>query len=290
MVEEDTGVAFVDARNMAFIERQRLARLHVGSDAFGKRVIATLRFMTGEDTAIDLTDTDIIAVPDVSACRAAAILAWHTQDASALAEELMEPMAGTNLQVPALFRADLVALSILPGLYPDYRRFLSMLLRLCKVAKTVSTISDGPIIFAQHVTDQKRMLKPKRMLKFSVDGVLAARCLFPSWINAEMTNTEASVSGRTKRADTFGLDPLGVGAETAQPNEVFNNAPTAAAVLDVGRLPKLAGKNLALPSTSFKASTPLTVPINQIAQPREAKPEAKPEVKEGGRSARSTKI
>ena len=259
IVEGLTGVAFADTRNLAFVERQKQARTHLMSAIFVQRAAATTRFLNREVPEVEMTGTGLLAVPEATVCRTANILTWIDRVASIAPSQLTGATIGTtalnDLQFPAIWRADLLALLILPGLYPDYRRFLAMLLRVCTIVAREQSVGAGAIDFAQQLVDGQP--SPGSLLA----RILAARLLFPSWIVADMTGATTLPSTGVGQAGLAELAPLAVGVEAAQIPANLSPGAMQPAVLDLAMLPKISGINAALASAKTTASKPQMVPI-----------------------------
>lgn len=259
IIDGETGFKFADSRSMTFIERQKQARVHLAGPPFALRAAAATRFLNGEVLEIETTGTGLTAVPRVGVCQTASILVWinsaDTTTSERLAGANFAPAARGDLEFPAIWRADLLALVLLPGLYPDYRRFLAMLLRLCIITAREFTTSTGLIDFAQQVTDGRPAAGSL------LARVLAARLLFPSWIVADMTGATPLPSTPSEQVSIGVLNALAIGVEAVQLPANLSPAEMQPAALDLTKLPRLSSTSAALPSANATPSEPRLVPI-----------------------------
>jgi len=259
VIDGTTGVAFADSRTLSFVERQKQARTHLATAAFVQRAAAATRFLNGEVAAIEMAGTGLVAVPEVTVCRTANILTWINSAASIAPERLAGAVIGStapgDLQFPAIWRADLLALLILPGLYPDYRRFLAMLLRVCVIVARETSGGTSEIDLTQQLADNQP--SPGSLL----GRILAARLLFPSWIVADITGAPAVSTTASGQINSAVLNALTIGVEATQIPANLSPAVMQPAALDVAKLPKLAAPNTALHSAKAVVSEPQLIPI-----------------------------
>lgn len=93
----------------------------------------------------------------------------------------------SKLEFDVKIRLDLLALFINPGLYPDYRRFLASLLKLCSIVMEDPKPLNGfakDVIFPEDSVEEEEK-KGQIILGSRLDKFMRARLLFPPLLRAD---------------------------------------------------------------------------------------------------------
>ena len=259
LIEGETGHDFIDSISLTFVERQAGARRHLEAGGFAERVTSVANFLLGESSVISAAGLGAATVPAASLCTTAAVLTWLDPAAPITAGKLDGAILAAGLSgdidFPAVWRADLIALFILPGLYSDHRRYLAMLLRLCVLVSRASGTGPSPQDLRDQTVDGCPV--PGSLL----DQMLTARLLFPSWSVARKSAKPASptldLSGITQAVGGHLLS----GHEGVQLLENLSAKGLTPAKTNLGGLPKQLASNAGLVAaaelaTSVRANSP----------------------------------
>lgn len=202
-----TNHTFVSAYNAGGFQKLRAeAREYLTKPDTVNRISSIVNFLDSEDSTLNPTNIGVSLLPPEAVMRLAYVLSWidntylFTKEGK-LRAKYESYGQGTydavQLEFPEIMKSDLLALYLLPGRYPEYRRLLGWLYKLLSLMLEVGTGKTNNIL-PRSIKDLENPKRPAYKL-------FKGRILFPSHMHAadppKVEDDTTPVTSTTENSD-----------------------------------------------------------------------------------------